>query len=252
MNYPILNDIHFPYEDKARYRVALKIMKSLPNIGHIYLNGDITEFLAVSAHPKYPGESVSFCREVEYANAKFDELQKMFPDIPVTYLCGNHEHRFFRYIRDLAPQMWGLTDCPKLFNFPDRPKWKFVDYGPKQIVRCGKSNLYLRHEPRAGGANHALTTAMKSNVDTAYGHTHQYQEATHKTFGVVEKTVRAYSLGWLGDESYNVFDYRGPKDNWVKGMSVVDAEPKSGDYTLDFINMTRLPVIYKGERFDAK
>ncbi len=248
--YGILNDIHFPYEDKARYRVALKIFKTL-EIDHLYLNGDIGEFLAVSKHPQTP-DGMPFSAEIDYCNKQFDLIQEMFPDIPVTLIEGNHCYRFFRYIRDVAPHMWGLIDCPSLLKFPERPRWKFVPYGPSQLVSCGKSNLFLRHEPLGNGVSSAKQTAEASYIDIGFGHTHKYQTFSHKKFGPNPITNTAYSLGWLGDKSRPVFDYRGPKDTWVEGCTVVECDVDSGSYTLDFINMVKLPVFYRGEYYDAK
>lgn len=250
--YVSISDVHFPFEDKTRYQVTINIFKSIkPH--HIYLNGDIGEFHGVSAWPNHPSEKINFCQEVTYLNKKFDELQKLFPDVPVTYISGNHENRFFRYIRDLAPQMWGLIDCPQILNFQDRPLWRFVDYGPMQLVRCGKSNLYLRHEPLAGGGvSCAKSTAEKSYIDILFGHTHVHQVYSHKKFGPKPIITRAYSGGWLGDPSRHCFDYRGPKDSWVRGMSVIECDIKTGDYTYEFINLEKLPVLYRGVKYNAK
>lgn len=249
--YGILNDIHFPYEDKSRYKTILKVFKS-QGIHRLYLNGDIGEFLAVSAHPKHPSDRLPFSKEVEYCNERFDELQKLFPDIPVTYICGNHEYRFFRYIRDLAPQMWGLIDCPELFRFDKRPYWRFVDYTPDQLVKCGSSKLYLRHEPLGGGVNSAKMTCEQAYVDIGFGHTHTYQVCSHRKVGPKPITTKAYSLGWLGDKSRPVFDYRGGKDRWVMGGTLVECDTTTGEYTLDFINLDTLPVFYRGKWFNAK
>lgn len=235
--YGILNDVHFPFEDRPRYKFALKTFQE-KQIDHLYLNGDIGEFAAVSSHAKHPGDANSLLKELEYINKRFDEVCALFPDVPVTLIEGNHCYRFFRYIRDVAPQMWGLIDCPQILKFHERPRWKFVPYGPTQIVKCGVSNLYLRHEPLAGGANHAGLTAAKSLVDLAYGHTHQYQIGAHRKFGPKPTVTKAYSLGWLGDRRHSVFDYRGSKDNWVEGFTYVEAE-MSGDYELQFIERTK-------------
>lgn len=249
--YAILNDVHHPYEDKSRYKVALNIMQAM-NVAHIYLNGDIAEFQGVSAWPSHPSEKMNFCQEVDYLNKKFDELQDLFQDVPVTYLCGNHEYRFFRYIRDIAPSMWGLIDCPSLLKFPERPLWKFVDYGPTQLARCGKSNLYLRHEPLGGGGNPAKATAESSYIDIGFGHTHKYCTYSHRKFGPKSLISTAYSLGWLGDKSRHVFDYRGAKDAWVVGFTIIECDTKTGQYTLDFINLEKLPVFYRGKQYTAK
>lgn len=253
VTYVILNDVHFPYEDRSRYKVAINIFKSLNNLAGIYLNGDIGEFQGVSAWPTHPTEKgMGFVKELDYMNKKFDEMQSDFQGIPVTYLCGNHENRFFRYVRDIAPAMWGVIDCPQLLKFPERPHWKFVDYGPSQIERCGKSNLYLRHEPLGGGGNPAKLTAEKSYIDIATGHVHKYCTYSHKKFGVKPIINTAYCLGYLGDKSRHVFDYRGSKDEWVVGCTVVECEVKTGQYTLEFINLEKIPTFYRGRMFDAK
>jgi hypothetical protein len=249
--YGILNDVHFPFEDKARYATALRLFDYV-GIKHLYLNGDIGEFQAVSTYEKHPGESWAFCSEIEYINKKFDELGKLFPDMPVTLIEGNHCYRFFRYIRDVAPQMWGLIDCPSLLKFPDRPKWKFVPYGPTQLVKCGAANLYLRHEPLGSSRTSAKLTAENSYINLAFGHTHMHQIYSHKKFGPKPMTNTAYSLGWLGDVRHKVFDYRGPKEAWVNGCTIVEADVKSGDYTLEFISLQKLPALYRGQFFSAK
>ena len=149
----------------------------------------------------------------------------------------------------MAPALWGLIDIPSMLKIGERPKWNFVGYGPDQLVKCGASSLYLRHEPYGKGVGHAKATAESSFVDIAYGHTHTYQTFTHKKIGPVPVYVKAYSLGWLGDKKRSVFDYRGPKDSWVEGITHVECDTESGKYTLDFIDMRVLPVLYRGELY---
>lgn len=234
VRYAVLNDVHFPYES-SKYHVALKRISAWGNLAGIFFNGDIGEFESVSTHPKGPTAATRLRKELDYINGKFDYIQKTFADIPVTLVCGNHSYRIFRYVRDVAPEMWGVVpSCPKLLRFDERPGWKFVDYGPSQLVRCGKSDLWLRHEPLAGGANHAKGTAEKSYVSILYGHTHVYQQYTHKKFGPRPIIVTATSGGWLGDPKHDVFDYRGSKDNWVQGFSEVECDERTGEYELYF------------------
>lgn len=235
VQYAILNDIHFPFEATAYYK-ALSMMQALPNLSGIFLNGDIAEIESVSSHPKSPQAQRTLLGELEYVNKKLDQLQNMFKDVPVHYICGNHEHRIYRYIRDIAPQMWGMADCPKLLGFDTRPGWKFYDYEPTQLVKVGKTrDLYCRHEPLASGANHAAGTAAKSLVSIVYGHTHVYQLSTHKKFGPIPTLVTAVSNGFLGNIDSPCFNYRGSKDNWVNGFSIVECDEKTGEYEIRFI-----------------
>lgn len=232
-NYAILNDIHFPYEAKAYYD-ALALIQKFPDLRAIYLNGDIAEIESVSSHPKTPGAQKMLLAELEYVNQKFDTLQKMFSGIPVFFVEGNHCYRIFRYIRDIAPELWGLLETPKLFRFDER-KWKFTPYGPTQWVKVGQTHdLWVRHEPVGGGVNHAKATAERCMVSLCYGHTHQYQQYTHKKIGPKPLITTATSCGWLGDIKKPCFDYRGAKDNWVNGFMRIDCQ-ENGDYEKRFI-----------------
>ena len=240
IQYVILNDIHFPYEATHAYNKALSMAKALPRLRGIFLNGDVAEIESVSSHPKSQQSQTKLLEELGYINEKLDELQKMFKKVPVHYICGNHEHRIYRYVRDVAPQLWGMLDCPKLLGFDRRPLWTFHEYGPTQLVKVGKcKDLYCRHEPLAGGANHAAGTAIKSMVSIIYGHTHVYQLSTHKKFGPKPKLVTAMSNGYLGDINNSVFDYRGARDNWVNGFSIIECDEKTGEYEIRFVNLEK-------------
>lgn len=235
IQYAILNDIHFPYESKAYY-TAIGQMREWPDLRAIFLNGDIAEIESVKTHPRNPGEETLLMNELAYVNQKFDTLQGLFPDIPVHYISGNHEYRIFRFIQNMCPALWGMLHEPKLFQFDKRPKWMFHNYGPTQLVKVGRTtDLYVRHEPLAGGMAHAKGTAEKSAVSLIYGHTHVFQMYTHKKFGPLPIVNTAMSNGFLGDIKAKCFDYRGAKDNWINGFTRVDCDEKSGAYEFKFI-----------------
>lgn len=234
VQYAILNDIHFPFEAKAYY-TALSQMQSWPALREIFLNGDIAEIESVSSHPRGPLAERLLINELEYTNKKFDQLQNLFPKIPVNYISGNHEYRVYRYLRDVAPQLWGMLSMPELFKFKERG-WMFHDYSCDQLVKCGKAKgLYVRHEPLVGGVNHAKGTAEKSVVSIIYGHTHVYQQYSHKKFGPSPYLVTAMSNGFLGNIKADCFNYRGSKDNWINGFARVDVDERTGEYEARFV-----------------
>lgn len=233
IQYAVLNDVHFPLHSVKGYTKALHEMSRFPDLREIFLNGDIMEVESVSSHPKTPSAQKSLLREVDYVNDKFDSLAKLFPKTPVHYICGNHEYRIYRFIRDIAPEMFGMITEPKLFRFDERIGFKFYDYGPTQWVKCGKANdLWLRHEPLVMGTNCAKGTAEKSLVNVLFGHTHIYQQYTHKKMGPIPKNVTATSCGWLGDISQACFDYRGNRDNWQLMFTRIDCDEKTGEYEI--------------------
>lgn len=230
IQYAVLNDIHFPYESKAYYK-ALKKIEGFPKLKCIFLNGDIAEIESVSTHPKTPAAQSSLLKELDYINEKFDELEKRFPSILVCMIEGNHCYRIFRFIRDVAPSLWGMVETPKLFRFEER-NWHFVPYGPNQWQKCGKTNLWLRHEPLVMGMNCAKLTAEKSTVNILFGHTHTYAQYSHKRNGPEPQIVTATSGGWLGDINRDCFDYRGNKDNWRLMFTRIDCDEDTGEYEL--------------------
>jgi predicted phosphodiesterase len=239
VTYSVINDVHIPYQAKAYYD-AIKLMKTWPNLKHIYLNGDIAEIESVSTHPKTEGAKRLLLDELDCLNSELDALAKTFPDANVTFVEGNHCSRVFRYIRDVAPEMWGLVHLPTLLKFDKRDGWLFVPYGPSQWVKCGKTHdLWIRHEPLGGGMGHAKVTAERSYVSVLYGHTHQYQQHTIKKIGPKPYHVTATSGGWLGDIKQPCFDYRGCKDNWQLGFTRIDCDESTGEYELRFIRLEK-------------
>lgn len=236
VSYAVLSDIHFPYEGKAYYQ-AIEQMRTWTNLKEIFLNGDILEIESCSRHPKTPAAVKSLLAECDYANQKFDTLQNLFPEIPIRFIEGNHEHRILNYLRDECPSLWGMIHSPKLFKFDER-NWLFFPYCSTQWVKCGKtSDLFLRHEPLVMGVNHAKGTAEKTYVSVMYGHVHQRAEYTLKKQGPSPYHVTAYSPGWLGNITKECFEYRGSKDNWTSGFARIDCDERTGEYEVKLIKL---------------
>lgn len=230
--YVIFNDAHWPYESSL-YDTALDFLETRPLLKSIYLNGDLLEVESLTSHPRHPLGIKFFKDEIDYGNARFDELEVRFQGVPVHLNEGNHCYRFFRYLRDKAPELFGLKgmSIPEQFEFKKRKDYSFLEYSPTQLKRCGKSNLYLRHEPIGSGSGHAKTTAERSIIDIAYGHTHVYQEYTDKKFGPIPLINTATSLGWIGDSREEIFGYRPAKEHWCELFTLVQCEVKTGAYT---------------------
>jgi predicted phosphodiesterase len=245
----LMTDIHMPYESPA-YDVALNIFKD-QEVDGIILGGDVPEFESVSSHAKRPDGAKQIVEELDYTNARMDELEAMFYGIPIDWVEGNHCHRLTRFLANMAPELFGLgLDCPTLFNVHERPYFTWHSYGPGQLARVGESNLYIRHEPLKGGVNHARATALCSNVDIVYGHTHSVSRYTINNRGISGmESVTAYSLPWLGDASQSCFNYRGAVDKWSNGCAVVTYDDETGEYQLDTIIITEDGAFYGGKSY---
>lgn len=247
VEYAILNDVHMP-DESPMYETVMRFLASRESLAGIYLNGDILECEGITAHPKHPGSSRRFSEEIEYANDKLDDIEATFQGVPVVLIEGNHCFRMFRYIRDRAPELYGLrgSTIADQLQLAERRNFSFVPYGPMQLAQCGVSKLWLRHEPLRGGANHAKATAEKSLVDLAYGHTHVYQVATHTKYGPKPLVTTAYSLGHLADKTKATFDYRGPNENWVEMFSLVQCDSQSGEYKLHALDVGSGAFVFEG------
>lgn len=230
-NYLIINDVHVPFHCKKSFSIFKKILKDHPP-NRLYLNGDIPEFESVSRHTKRPNHIRFLIEEIAETNRYLDDIQKIYKG-PITWLYGNHEYRLDRYLVNMAPMLIGSVTCNDAFKIHQRSKFNSISYMPRQLIRCGKSNLYLRHEPVGGGINHAKSTSEKSDFDVAYGHCHTIQSFTTKRLGGFRK--RSYALPCMLDWDNENFDYRGPKDNWTKGFTHVQAETKTGHYHLQCV-----------------
>lgn len=201
----------------------------------------------MSAHAKRP-DGVRFLQyEIEYTNTQIDGLHKKFPRIPIDWIAGNHEFRLERYLARCAPELFGVFDCKVAFEVYDKPWLNWIPYGIKQYRRCGKAKLWLMHEPTSGGQVHCKGTAENVEHDTAYAHTHTVQQYTHKRKG--GKRVRAYALPAACDFRAPTFSYRGPKDRWVNGFTIVCCDPKTGRYQLEVIETTDGICIYNGKLY---
>lgn len=243
----ILNDIHWPYEGPA-YHLALKVFKEI-GIDILYLNGDAGEFVSVMTHVKSPLDEFLFVNERDQINRHLNTIQEKAGCKQVVWLGGNHEHRLARCLALVAPMFYGLgNDIETQFRIKERDGFSYIGYFPRQLFRCGESNLWLRHEPLASGMNHALNTAKQSVVDIAYGHLHQHQVASHKKMTEFGKdhTNYAYCLGWQGNIHSDKFNYRGSKDNWVSGFTIVEWVAR-GFYRLEFIHVMDRECYYRGK-----
>ncbi len=220
----IIPDTHIPYEDKRSYELMLKIARQgLPHIDSVVILGDYGEFATVGSHPKDPDLENFLKKETDAVNERLNQLDRLFPKAEKVYIEGNHENRFDRYIRDKAPQLYGLMSIKKLLRLDKRPGWKWIPYGPNQKVKVLNSKLYARHEPAGSGDYTAAQTVRKCGASVVYGHTHRVQE--YQTVMLNGDSHRAINSGWLGDANHKIFEYVKNHHQWGHAFSIVTVLP---------------------------
>ena len=183
-------DSHHPYVDKKAWSLMLLAAKKFkPDT--VVVQGDFADFYAVSSHSKDPRRTQSLQDEVDAVNVALDQLDGLKAKKKI-FVSGNHEDRLERYLKDKAPELFGVFSVKTLFKLRERD-WIYVPY--KSDIRLGK--LYVTHDCGNAG-RFAISKALDTfQHNVTIGHTHRmsYQvEGNAKG----EAHVGA-SFGWLGD-----------------------------------------------------
>lgn len=219
----IIPDTHVPYHDERAYQLMLNVAKDL-ELDEIVILGDFADFYAVSSHGKHPLLMHTLKEEVEQVNSKLDQLDLLFPKAKKYFIEGNHEYRLARYLYNVAPALFGVTETKTLFNLNKRPLWHFLEYGPSQLHSVLGSHLKARHEPLGSSAK---ASAAKSLCSLVYGHIHRLEES--HIVGIEGTNHVNFSVGWLGDKRQDlIYGYVKGHHQWQLGfgLAYVDQETR--------------------------
>ena len=215
-------DCHRPYHDKRAYKLMLRVAEDI-NPDEVLILGDYADIYMLNSHGKHPGVFTSLIDEIEDVHAGLDEIDELFPKARKVYLQGNHEFRFKRYINDKCPELFGVTQFDHLIKMPQRPKWRYIHYGPNQKHKILDSHLTARHEPLSSSAK---ATASKALCSLLYGHIHRIEES--HIVGLDGTNHVCFSVGWLGDKSFDkIFGYVKGHHQWQLGFGVVYVDEKT-------------------------
>ncbi len=226
----IVPDTHRPYHDQRAWDLMLKVGGNL-RPKHIIVIGDLADFYKVSAHEKDPARGESFDREIEDVNHAIDELDALGAK-DKKFIEGNHCNRLVRYLRDKAPELYGMVTVPKLFRLKERG-WTYTPY--KEDVKLGK--CYFTHDVGTAGryaTYKALDTYQHSIVT---GHTHRMGYVVEGN-AVGEHKLSA-SFGWLGDAAKADYMHRVKVNkDWALGFGIGHFDPASG-----YIYLAPVPIV---------
>jgi predicted phosphodiesterase len=219
----IIPDCHIPFEDKKAYELMLKVGQHIQP-EEIVILGDYADFYDVSSHGKDPHIVSKLLDEVEAVKGRLAELRRLFPSAEIVYIEGNHEYRLGRYIRDKAPELFGIVGVENILGL-EGFGIKFIPYGPCQKHRVLGASIIARHEPLAGGVHVAHNTASKALHSVIFGHTHRIQESQIVSFN--GENHRGISSGWLGNCRLPAFNYVKAHHQWALGFSVLTLTGKT-------------------------
>jgi len=228
--YLFISDAHRPYHDERAWRLVIEVGKDLKPYGIVCI-GDFADFYSVSSHSKDPARRASLAEELMEVHSGLNDLDSLGA-ADKHYIGGNHEDRLTRYLRDKAPELFGVTDIPSVLNLGGRG-WNYTPY--KEYTKRGK--LHMTHDVGTAGryATFKALDTFQHSIITGHAHRLQY---------VVEgNAVGEYKLsaqfGWLGDRTQ--IDYmhqaRVNKD-WALGFGFGYVDGNSG-----IAYLTPVPII---------
>jgi predicted phosphodiesterase len=212
----ILCDLHFPYQDNEAIECAIN--EGLKQgCDSIILNGDALDCHMISDFVKDPRKR-KFKDELYSIRQFLASLRHTFPTANIYYKEGNHEERYWRYMRIKAPELFDIDafDFPSLTHC-DKHDVKWID--GKSKLNIGKLSIFHGHEfgkQFLPSVNVARGLFMKTKVSALCGHHHQTAE--HNERDANGKFITCWGVGCLSELSP---DYN-PYSKYNHGFAIVE------------------------------
>lgn len=214
----IISDVHFPYQDQNGLEMTLEYFYKV-GIDTLYMNGDILDMYKASRFTKDP-RLTSVKDEFHIGYAFMEEMTKNFEN--VVFKAGNHEKRFEDYLKNKAPEIFGIADF-----FLDRVM-KLDELGityvkDTQAAYFGKLLVLHGHEfghSVFSPVNPARGLFLRAKTSSLIGHHHQSSEHSEKDAN--GKVTTCFSTGCLCGLKPEYFPY----NKWNLGFAVVDVDGK--------------------------
>lgn len=211
----ILSDIHIPYHDIEALTTAINVGLQ-EQVDTIILNGDALDCHMVSDFVKDPKKR-RFKDELYAMRTFVYELRQTFHNAEIIYKEGNHEERYWRYMRVKAPELFDIDafDFASLCHL-DKNNIQFVE--GKNKINIGGLSVFHGHEfgkQFIPSVNVARGLFLKTKANAMCGHHHQTAEHTERD--VNGKVITCWGVGCLSELSP---DYN-PYSKYNHGFAIV-------------------------------
>lgn len=228
----VIGDVHTPFHNTAALEQWIR--RERPE--RLVLLGDVFDFHAITEHPKSRKWTDRLEYELRVGKRWLQNLRVVAGKSDITFIKGNHEHRWDRIVDKQLPAMRNLNhmSLPEVLGLADLGiEWHDVARRRKGVrIPCGQGNVVHAFH------GHELKGRYKGSVPLAYcaaygvnahlGHSHRMSLA-HATIGGKERF--AVEGGYLGNPTAPAFTYAGPApSNWQRGFCVYDAEQTTSPY----------------------
>lgn len=208
-------DLHIPFEDTRYWNLTMKVfsfVKKKYGLNQLIILGDFIDLYGLSFFSKDPAIDLAalYDKEITTAITRLNEIDKRFPKTKKVFIEGNHEYRFFKFLRANAPALSKRISIQRELEMHRRDNWKWIRYHKEQMYSVG-SGLNARHEPF--GNSQPKTQAMKAGCSFIHGHDHQVSEGDFIT-KVERKHNIAIGAGCGVNFKAHIFDFCKNRPDW--------------------------------------
>lgn len=240
----VMGCLHIPFVNQKILNNIYQLMSNVKFDG-IHLIGDILDLNTLSSHDRGRFTAVpdlTLDLEYEAGNKVLDNFDNLLKDGALkTYIYGNHENRWNRYMADMQAAKTPLKSPQEALGLDKRGYTTMTNWS-EDYFTLGQ-HLELLH-----GTYFNVHTSKK-HIDTLRGsvmfaHTHRIQT-------YIEGDTGGFNIGWLGNKNSAAFGYasRAQKAQWQNGFAVVTID-ENGDYFVEQIIVCNDKFVYGGKVYD--
>jgi predicted phosphodiesterase len=236
----VVPDVHAPYHNEDAWQLMLDVARALKPETVVCI-GDLWDCYALSSHSKDPERVTQLKHELQIVRAKRQELDDLNAQSYI-FCEGNHENRLKRYLRDKAPEMFGIVDVPSLLELG--PKWEFIEY--RNHTRRGA--VHYTHDTGAAGRYAAFKSLDVYQHSVITGHTHRLVYIVEAN--AVGEAKLSASFGWLGDVNQIDYMHRAKaKKDWALAFGVGYEDRQTGHTFFVPIPIVEGRCVFNGRLF---
>lgn len=214
---------HVPFHNEQLHRGIIELIKDQgSNVKGFHLLGDFLDINTLSSHDKgkftaVPGLTLN--QEYDAGNELLDDFDKVLPsDCWKTYMYGNHEDRYNRYMRDMQNAKTPLRS-PEEALLLNRRGYQVKTSWSQDFFTIGKDfDIFHGIYWNIHNTKQHLDKLKRS---CAYVH-------THRQSSFVDGDKFAYNIGACANFKAKAFNYasRAMKAQWSNGFAIAFVDGK--------------------------
>ena len=200
----------------------------------VVLLGDVLDVHALTVHRQDPRWQDNLEKELSAGRRFLGSVRAACPRAEITYIEGNHEDRWNRYVAGRIPAMRLIgVSLPRYLGLDELGiKWHDskrrgvkVPCGQGRVVYCFHGHEIKKSSKFPGGV--AVSLAEKLGKNVHIGHTHK--------LGLQSVVLGGRSLfgvegGHLVNPSSSVFEYASINPQWTPSFAFYNSESRESPY----------------------